>query len=133
MNPQGWTYFGARSAEVATWEAAASQAGKEANKERGDQWLKFVKETIPGSTKAGHSFIKNLPKWRASITSIEFDGGVSERPCDILYKEMKHWSNVWDDKGPNAKVIEEAIGWVRTALSRLDDMTPGEINVACVL
>ena len=62
LNPHGWAYFGHLSAKVERWEAEACQASKEAEKEREERWLKWVEEAILGGAKAGHSFIKNLPK-----------------------------------------------------------------------
>jgi len=130
LNPQGWDYFGDLDARVVSWEAEASEAAKKATKERSEQWLEWVDKATLGGAKAGHSFIKNQPKWRASTTSCEFEGGVSGRPCDILSGERKNWSKVWDDKGLNAKDIDDAIGWSKTALPRLGDISPEAIRVA---
>ena len=62
-------------------------------------------ESQARGARAGDGFIKTAPKWRASTTSSEFEGGVSGRHCDILIEGRRNWSKVWEDDSIDAKGI----------------------------
>ena len=127
LNPQGWGYFGDLKHNLAEWEAKASNSKKEAVKTRNEQWQLWAEEACLGGAKAGHGFIKTLPKWRATTTSTKHRSRESGRSCDILIEERNTWEAVWTDSENSAQDAEGKMVWNSVAWARLEPLNWGAV------